>query len=78
MTKKPIDQTDAPASSSDETTEGAQKLKLSVKRMKKLRSSVKGGANATDPSWTTNCPDSGNSGPGPGPGWTNNAEVALV
>lgn len=76
MTKKPIDQTDAPTNSSDETTEGAQKLKLSVKRMKKLRVSVKGGA--SDPSWTGTCTSDNNSAPGPITGWTNNAEVKLV
>lgn len=75
MTKKPIDQTDAPADSNNESTEGAQKLQLSVKRMKKLRSSVKGGA----ANWTESVsPEPSIPPPGTGGGWTNNAEVKLV
>jgi hypothetical protein len=73
MSKKPIDTTEAPADSTNEATEGAQKLKLSVKRMKKLRVSVKGGASAE--SWTGSCPPDPETGPGSVGTWTNNAEA---
>jgi hypothetical protein len=75
MSKKPIDTTEAPADSTNEATEGAQKLKLSVKRMKKLRSSIKGGASSPSETWASVTSPTSDPTPGTGGGWTNNAEV---
>jgi hypothetical protein len=44
MTKKHVDPTQAPSESPNEAGEGATNLKLSVKRMRRLRSTVRGGA----------------------------------
>ncbi|HEU4539191.1 MAG TPA: hypothetical protein VFS00_33955 [Polyangiaceae bacterium] len=56
MTKQHDDPTDPPADRPDDAaaTEGAPKLKLAVKRMRRLRSSIRGGA-STD-TWTSTDP----------------------
>jgi hypothetical protein len=48
MTKKHVDPTQVPSESPNEAGEGATKLKLSVKRMRRLRTTVQGGGNWTD------------------------------
>lgn len=73
MTKKPTDRTEAPAA---DAIEGAQKLQLSVKRMKKLRVSVKGGA--SDAWASVGQPPSAPPPGATGDGWGNNAEIDSV